>query len=111
MVDQPVGIRGRASERHGQRIDDELGVLMFVHRPADDAAMAQVADAGQVQLALAGRELGDVGHPPQVRTLDCEDPLQMVGGRGDVGASTPPALASVSTDEAVLTHDPGDPPP
>jgi hypothetical protein len=70
-MDQAVGVGG-APEGHRQRVDDEQRVLVFVHRPSDDAAMAQVADGGEVELAFAGGELGDVGDPPQVRSLGAE---------------------------------------
>ena len=60
-------------------------VLVFVHRPADDAAVAQVADGGEVQLAFASGELGDVSDPAQVRSFSAEHPLQPIGRRGDVG--------------------------
>jgi len=109
-MDQSIGVGSGAPEGHRQRVDDEQRVLVFVHRPADGAAMAQVADGGEVELALAGGELGDVGDPAQVRSLGTEHSLQPIGCRGDVEAAAPPLLAGVGADEAVLTHDPGDSP-
>jgi hypothetical protein len=110
-MDQSVGVRSGAAEGHRQRLDNETSVLVFVHCPADDAAMAQVADGGEVELAFTSGELGDIGDPAQVRSLGAEHSLQAIGGGGDVGSAAPPALACVGTDKAVLTHDPGDPPP
>ena len=98
-MDQSIGVGSGAPEGHRQRVDDEQRVLVFVHRPADGAAMAQVADGGEVELALAGGELGDVGDPAQVRSLGTEHSLQPIGCRGDVEAAAPPLLAGVGADE------------
>jgi hypothetical protein len=46
---------------------DQLGAQMVGHRPAHDPAGERVQDHGQVQPALVGALLGDVGHPQPVR--------------------------------------------
>ena len=68
----------------------------------------QVADAGEVELAVAAAELGDVRDPAQIRPLGGEVALQQVRRRHHGGVSAPPPLATpVSADQAVRAHQPG----
>ena len=48
---------------HPERVEDEQRRLAAVDRPADDEPGERVEDDAAVDLALAGRVLGDVGHP------------------------------------------------
>lgn len=50
-----------AVQRHRERVDDDLGGHVVGHRPADDPAALGVLDRRQVQPALPGPEIGDVG--------------------------------------------------
>lgn len=69
----------------------------------------QVLDAGEVELAVATRELGDVRDPAFIGPLGGEVPLeQITGGCGGAFAS-PSLLAAVHADEAALGHQPCDP--
>jgi hypothetical protein len=52
---------------HVEGVQDELGAQMVGHRPADDPPREGVQDHRQVQPALTGALLGDVGHPQLVR--------------------------------------------
>jgi len=46
---------------HDQGVGAQLGPEVVGHGPADDLARAHVLDRGQIQEALAGRDVGDVG--------------------------------------------------
>ena len=54
---------------HGQGGDGEFGAHMLAHRPADDFSGEQIEDHGQVEPALAGRDVGDVRQPDLIRLL------------------------------------------
>ena len=97
------------AERHDEGVDDELGVLVLAHRPADQAPVAQVPDPGHVELALAGRELGDVRDPSLVRALSGEVPLQPIRCRSDVRPAAAPLAACARPCRPSLAHQPGDP--
>jgi len=51
---------------HVDGIEDQLGAQVSGHRPADDSAAEHVHDDGQIEEALPGRQIGDVGHPQPV---------------------------------------------
>src|ERR1700691_4733742 len=77
---------------------------------ADDAPGEQVDDDRQIEPALAGPDVGDVGAPLLVRHGRCEVLVQKVrGDRKGVkavgGALKPPLLPSP---EPILAHQPGD---
>jgi hypothetical protein len=82
VVDE-AGERPPAGERQLERLNDELCAHVRVHRPADDRPREAVGDRGEVELALVGRDLLDVGCP------------QLVG----------PGGGEVATDEVVGGHD------
>jgi hypothetical protein len=48
---------------HSERGDGEFGTQVIAHRPADHFAGEQVEDHGQVEPALGGRDIGDIGQP------------------------------------------------
>jgi len=48
---------------HDQGADAQLGPEVVGHGPADDLARGHVLDRGQIQEALVGRDVGDVGQP------------------------------------------------
>ena len=111
VVQQLAG-RVAATEGHHQRRNDEVGGLAFAHRPTDQRVVVQVADPGQVELAVDTAELGDVGDPSLIGALGGEVPLQQIRCRrhGGVAASTP--LASpMRPDQALSTHQTGHPMP
>ena len=65
MVHDPT-VRPSAFKGHQQRVGDEIGVDGRTHRPADDLSRVGVQDRGEVQPALAGAQVGDVGRPQPV---------------------------------------------
>jgi len=55
--------RASALDCHGERRDGEFGAHVIAHGPADHFAGEQVEDHGQVEPALAGRDISDIGQP------------------------------------------------
>ena len=55
-----------ALEAHEEGVDDQIGVGRVGHGPTDDPSGVEVDDAGEVEPALRGPELGDVGGPDLV---------------------------------------------
>ena len=110
VVQQLVG-RVAATERHHQRGDDEVGGLAFAHRPADEGVVVQVADAGEVELAVNSTRTRRCPRPIADRSRSAVKSRCSRSGAGDhrgVTASTPLA-AAVSADQALGSHQPGDP--
>jgi hypothetical protein len=71
---------GRAWQRDGvgQGVDGQLGGHGFGHGVADDPVGAGVVDRAQVELAVHGRVLGDVGQPQPVRCGCGQRPLDQI---------------------------------
>ena len=53
-------------DRHPERVDDQVGCLRRVDRPAHDTPGERVEDDCAVHLAFTRRVLGDVGEPQPV---------------------------------------------
>src|ERR1700732_1371891 len=51
---------------------------MIAHRPADDLAAVQVHDGGQIEPALIGLDVGEIGEPDSVRRGGGEVSLKQV---------------------------------
>src|SRR5262249_45754889 len=77
----------------------------------DDHAAVAVEDEGEVDEALPGADVGDVGDPLLVRAGRCEVTLQQVAGLlgGRLAGDRRPLLrAAQLADQPVLAHHPGD---
>ena len=101
---------GRASQRDGvgQGVNGQLGGHGFGHGVADDPVGAGVLDRAQLQLAVHGRMLGDVGQPQPVRCGCGERPLdQIVVDRRPRGSAAA-ALAGVVAEDPLLRAQPVD---
>src|SRR5215203_1963055 len=112
VVDQPAW-RVMPLEGHDQGVDAQLGPEVVGHGPADDLARGHVLDRGQIQEALAGRNVGDVRQPDLVRSLRREVAIQQVrSDRQVVAAVRGPgcAAAALAAGQAHLTHQPLDTP-
>jgi hypothetical protein len=94
---------------HGHRLDNQLTGLSVAHRPTDQSPATEITDAGEVELSLSGRELGDVGHPALIGPGGREVTLQEVGGRSHVELASSPLLAGVDADQVFFRHQPGHP--
>jgi hypothetical protein len=77
-----------ARQRHRQRVADELGAHVIGHAPADDREAVEVLHGDEVQPALPGSEVGDVGDPAAVRRARGEVTIKQVVGDPDAGTRT-----------------------
>jgi hypothetical protein len=84
-----------SSERHHERGDDQVGGLTFTHRPADEGVVAEIADAGEVELPVDAVKLADVSNPSQIRTWSSEVAFEQVRCRDHPVVGTPPLPAGV----------------
>ena len=97
--------------RHPERVDDQLGLEVIAHRPADDAATVGVEHDREKQPALTGRQVGDVGEPELVRPSSGEaatDEVRRRRGRGAGDRCAPPPSATRDALELELAHQAGD---
>jgi hypothetical protein len=60
-------VSAAAVHRHRDGVDDQVGLAVAGHRPAHDQPAENVCDTCQVEPALDGRDVGDVGDPQLVR--------------------------------------------
>ena len=103
-----IAIRVTASQCHDDGVDDKVGVVALSHRPAADAAVVQIDDAGQEEATVDTFELGDISDPFQVRH-DCgEVPFDQIGSWSRVRSASSPFLAGMSANEAALGHQASD---
>ena len=108
VVDQS-GLRLPARNRHLQGVGHELGPHVVGHRPADDLPRVEVLNGGEVDPALPGPEIGDVGRPDPVRLRGGEVAEQEVVGDPHPGHSKS-RLAALLPDQPGnprLAHEPG----
>jgi hypothetical protein len=110
VMDQP----GRwlpLSDRHVEGVQHEFGAQVLSHRPADDPAGEAVQHNRQVQPALVGALLGDVGHPQPIGSWWGEVPLNQIR-RGDgvwVAAGQPTQPTPMAALQTRGAHQPGHP--
>jgi hypothetical protein len=95
-------------KRHHQRSNDKVGGLTFTHRPAHDAAVVEITDAGEVEPAIETPELGDVGHPAQVRRGSGEVPFEQIGRGHHAVVAAAPFSSPMYAHEAIDAHQAGD---
>jgi len=110
VMDQALG-RPAIGQRHVERSDDQGGLHGRIHGPADDLARVQIEDGGEVEPALVGADVGDVGHPLLVRRGRGEIAVDDVVGdrRVVVGIGGDEAHARRLGMEACLPHQPSHP--
>ena len=84
MHDHPGG-PASVGHCHLERVDGDPGLHPRVDRVADDPVGEHVLDRAQVDLALAGAVLGDVGQPQRVGALGAELPVDQVVVDGRAG--------------------------
>src|SRR3954447_1620262 len=98
---------------HDQGADAQRGPEVVGHGPADDLARGHVLDRGQIQKALVGRDVGDVGQPDLVRPVRGEVPRQQVRGDREIMAAVRGSgctAAAPAGREPHLAHQPRDAP-
>ncbi len=98
--------------RHGQGIGDDVRGHARFDRPADDLAVEQIEDDGQVQPALAGLDVRDIPRPDSIRRLGCEVTRQQIRRDGQRMPGVRRRLESslVACPDAVLAHESFHPP-
>src|SRR5579859_7139579 len=91
--------------------DYKLGVQHGTQRPTDDAARVDVEDDGQVEPALPGADVGDVGDVLLVRPGRREVSVHQIGGRSGLGVALGglAIAAPMGTLDAQMAHEPEDP--
>src|SRR6266540_1382912 len=92
---------------HLERVEDELGPHVRRELPADDHAAVAVEDEGQVDEAVPGGDVGQVGDPLLVRAGRREVALQEVAcpfERGLVRDRRPALAAAQLAFDPVLSH-------
>ena len=77
MDEHPV-LRFPAPHRHQQCLQNNVGRLAALHRPADDTTGVEVDHDRQIGEAFLGPDVGDVRHPDPVRCCHVELPIQRV---------------------------------
>ena len=97
-----AGLRPAAGEGHLERVDDELGAHVFGHAPADDATRVGVLDGGEIEPALPGPQVGDVGDPEDAGGLGAKAALDEIVGDANAGDADRRA-------PTLLGDQPGDP--
>ena len=88
-------------QRHVQSIKHQLRGERGGHRPADDAAAEGVEHHSKIEKAGPGRNVGDIGHPQQIRRFRREIALDQIGCLTTVAPDRGhDELASAHTDKA-----------
>ena len=80
---------------------------MILHRPADDLAAVEVQDGGQIEPALIGLDIGDVGEPDPVRRSGGEVAIEQVRSDREIVAAVGgpyPARPRHDGPDAVTAH-------
>src|SRR3954451_11364516 len=80
---------------------------MIRHRPADDPAAVEVHNGGQIEPALIGLDIGDVGEPDPVRRSGGEVAVDQVRSDREVVAAVGgphPAWPRHDGPDTVMTH-------
>jgi hypothetical protein len=98
--------RSAAPQRHAEGVERQLSRDARAHRPADDAARAQVEDHRQVEPAFPGRNVRDVGHPHRIAGGRRELARQHVGrdGEGMPGVRRDPIPPPPASRQAPVAH-------
>ena len=107
----PAAASPRELIDHPQCVEDEFGLQVVAHRPADDPPAEDVLDGGEEEEPLPGLHVLEVADPEPVRLLAGKAPVDKIRGRRPDRVScgcARPATAAVSTPQAVLAHQPGD---
>jgi hypothetical protein len=112
VVDQP-GLRSPTLQGHDQGIDAQPRPQVIRHRPADDLTGRQILNHSQVEPALVGGKVADVGQPDRVRPVGGEVPVEQVRRDREVVSAVrrprrPPAAPPCL--QAHLAHQPRDAP-
>ena len=106
-----AGIGSPQAVSHLERVEHQLGPHVRCELPADDLAAVAVEDEGEVDEAVPGADVGQVGDPFLVRPGRGEVTLQEVAGPlggGLVRDRCPLLRAAQLADQPVFAHHPRD---
>jgi len=109
-VEDQLGSRLAVSQSHIPSREDELGVDVLAHGPADDAATEAVHNAGQVEPAFLCVDVSDVADPDLVGCGGGRQVGQAIGSNGMVMVAVSGADPEAAFDpptEAFLAHEAG----
>ena len=90
VLDAAVGMKHQAgrgltmSQGHAPSGQNQFGVDVFAHGPAGEPAAVKVQNAGQIEPAFLGGDIGDVTEPDLVGSAGSGQIGQGVGGNGRV---------------------------
>jgi hypothetical protein len=106
-MDEP-GARAAARDCHLECVDDELGLQVGAHRPADDPPRVAVHHRGEVEPALPAAHVLDVRAPEPIRSSGNELTLDEVVGDPDAGNADrcPPVALRHQTRKQLAPHQP-----
>lgn len=79
VMQQGIGLAA-PPDRHDQRVGDELGGHLGLHRPSDDTPREQVDHGRDIEPAFGGPDIGEVGHPFLVGAVRRELTVQHIAG-------------------------------
>ena len=85
MEDRPLALAEPRRARSGEGSEDDLGAHVVSELVAEDPRGPLVADSAEVGLALADREVGDVGRPDLVDRVRVKASVDQIGGIGGCG--------------------------
>ena len=95
-------------DSHGEGVERQAGLEIFLHSPADDFAAVEIHDAGQIEPTFPGSNVGNVADPNLVDAGRRALSGQAIGGDGmrmvAVGGADAKA-ARAPSDQAVLAHE------
>src|SRR5712692_1037790 len=104
-------------QRHGKRLDGEIGREARSHAKADHGTREEVEDDGEIEPTLLGPNVGNIARPDTIRRRDGKLPIERIGRHGQlvfgVGGRTPllhrfsaNALASHQSRYAIFADSP-----
>ena len=95
-------------DRHGEGVERQAGFQIFLHGPADDFAAVEIHDAGEIEPAFPGSNVGNVTDPDLINGRGSRPPGEAIGRDGmrmvAIGGADAKA-APAASDEAVLAHE------
>ena len=110
--DHVGAVAASLADRHPERVEDEIGVQVVAHRPADDSAAEEVLDGGEEEEALSGLDGLQVADPEPVWLGSGEAAVDEIGCRGSLRITDRrrgPAALAVSATRFQRPHQPRHP--
>lgn len=74
-------------DRHPQGRQGQVGAQMIGHRPADNPAAVQIHDGSEIEPAVTGLDIGDIGQANRGRSSGHEVAIERIRGDRQVMAA------------------------